>query len=124
MNDYITFDSLKYRTNTKWHPEPFVPNTSRELLSGNLDLTFGNTSLIYWIGEIVAPVTAPGAGWGTITNLRASLKKRQAFTMTDHYGTSYSVHALGPFMERSLSPNWDSATNTIYVGVRLKGKAA
>jgi hypothetical protein len=128
MNDYVTINDgtpLKYATVQKnWRPEIIVPGTERVLLSGNLDATFGPASFMSWSGEIVAPVTANGAGWGTLATLRTALKKRQLVTFTDHLGTAYSnCYFRGPFTERHLQPVWDAATNICYVKVQILAKA-
>lgn len=124
MNDYITLDSNKYRTTHRtWRPARLVPNTDRLLLSGSLDVTFGNGTILEWAGEIVGPVTADGAGWGTITNLRTSLEKRQLLSFTDHYGTTKNVVVKGLLSERSLSPKLDGTDNVIYVTVILRATA-
>ncbi len=123
FNNYITLDSLKYKTTHKsWRPAPNVPSTGRVLLSGALDVTFGAVALNTWNGEIVAPVVADAAGWGTIADLRAALAKKQIFTFIDHYGTSFSVYAQGPFTERSAAPDWSVNENVVYVTVKLMGK--
>jgi hypothetical protein len=93
---------------------------SRILADGSLDVTHGPTTVYLFQGEIAADVT-PDSGYGSISNLRASLVKKQAFSFTDHYGTTYTVHAIGPFPERALSPKWDSASNIFYVSVQFKG---
>jgi len=122
MNDYLTIDSYKYRTSHKsWRMSIQPLATSRVLLDGSLDVTHGPTTLYLFAGEIMAEVS-PDTGFGSILNLRATLEKKQAFTLSDHYGTAYTVHAIGPFIERSLSPKWDSATNIIYVQVQFRGK--
>ena len=121
MNPYITFDGLKYRTSHKaWRPAIQPMANSRVLANGELDVVHGPTTLYLFAGEICADVT-PDVGYGSIANLRTSLLKKQAFTFIDHYGTTYRVHALGPFPERSLSPKWDSASNIFYVTVQFKG---
>jgi hypothetical protein len=119
MNDYITFDTCRYATTRVWRPEPNVPVTIRNNLNGTLDATYGSATSLIWVGEIVARVTDTRAYYGTVTDLRASLKKRQTFTFIDHYGTSYTVAAQGPFPERSLMPDWDNANNRIYVTIRF-----
>ncbi len=126
--DYIILDGHWYRTTSKtWHPEEVVPSTSRPMLDGNLDVTFGKVTLVEWNGEIVGPVTADatmhgGIGNGTIEDLRVSLRKRQTLSFTDHYGSAFTVHAIGPFVERSLGPDWQAHSNVVYVKAKLRGK--
>ena len=120
MNDYIILDGLKYRTPARsWAPAEHKPASVKSTLLGEVDATYGSTTTVEWRGEIAAPVTAPGTGWGTIADLRLSLKKRLALSFTDHYGTTRTVHVLGPFPERSLSAKWDSPSNTIYKTVQI-----
>jgi len=121
MNEFITFDSFKYHTTQKtWRPAILPMANSRILANGELDITHGPTTVYIFQGEIATDVT-PGTGYGTPANLRTSLEKKQAFTFIDHYGTTYTVHAIGPFPERALSPKWDSPSNTIYFTVQFKG---
>jgi hypothetical protein len=129
FNNYVTINdnagtSLKFKTVFRnWRPAPITPSSSRVVLSGDLDVTFGAATLKSWMGELVAPVTADGSGWGTIADLRTLLKKRQVFTFTDHDATAYSnTHILGPFIERSLMLKWDSAANVVYVTVKILSK--
>lgn len=120
MNDYITLDGKKYHTNHKnWKYTPDTPRTERILLDGSLDVTYAPVALKRWSGEIVGPITPDDASWGDISSLRVSLAKRQKLTLTDHYGNSFSASFSGPFEERSLSPNWDSPSNVIYVQVKV-----
>jgi hypothetical protein len=57
---------------------------------------------------------------GTITDLRATLKKKSVVAFQDHYAQStYQVHLLGPFPERSLTPKWDDPSNKLYIQVRI-----
>ena len=124
MNDYITLDGYKYRTAFKtWRPAILPMANSRILANGALDLVHGPTVVYIFAGEITADVT-PDSGFGSISNLRATLEKKQALSLTDHYSTAYTVHAIGPFPERSLSPKWDSASNIFYVSVQFKGVKA
>lgn len=125
MNDYVSIDSKKYHTTARsWRPSPITPSTTRLLLSGNLDAAYGPATLLQWEGEVCGPVTSPGTGWGTISDLRTSLAKRQKLTFVDHYGTSYTGSVItGPFKERSLIPKWDSSDNVIYVLVKVISKS-
>ncbi len=105
MNDYITLDGYKYRTPARnWAPAEHKPASVKTTLLGEVDATYGPTTTYEWRGEIAAPVTSPGTGWGTIADLRLSLKKRSALSFSDHYGVRVRT-CTGPFPERSLSPS-------------------
>jgi hypothetical protein len=130
FNKYILIDdnagtALKFKTTHRtWKPAPEVPSTARQLLDGNLDVTFAASGLVRWQGEIAAPVTPEGAGWGSIADLRALLAKPQTFTFTDHYGALYAgAYFKGPFPQRSLMPDWTAADNVVYVQVTILAKA-
>lgn len=124
FNKYITLDGKKYTTlQRSWSELPFVPMTSRVLLSGDLDATFGPSSLTEWSGEIVAKVT-PEAGYGSPTDLYATLKKTSAVNFTDHRGTNYTGVHVDPQKMRSLLPDWEAASNEIYITVKILGKPA
>jgi hypothetical protein len=119
MNNYVTFDNYKYKTPaTEWKPASSKPSMVRQTLSGALDVTYGPGGFYEWDGNIEGPVTAD-TGWGTIANLRTSLAKRTAITFIDHYGASYTAHAIGPFSEESKTPMWDGAGNRISVRVKI-----
>jgi hypothetical protein len=121
MNAYITFDGLKYRTSHKTWKVAIQPMAnSRILADGTLDVTHGPTTAYLFTGELMADVT-PDTGFGSVVQLRISLAKKQAFTFIDHYGSTYTIHAIGPFPERSLSPKWDSSSNIFYVTIQFKG---
>lgn len=121
MNNYITLDSLKYKTSAKsWTPLTGAPRSARITLSGALDSSYADSSAMQWYGEIIAPVTAEGAGWGTIVNLRASIAKTQNLTMIDHYGTSYTI-IIRVAEEYSLSSMWDGAENEWHMDVEVLG---
>jgi hypothetical protein len=127
MNNYIYLDGKQYKTNGKsWHPEDVVPSTERILLSGSHDVTFAAASILVWAGQIEAPTSATG-NWGTIGNLRTSLRKRQLLQFRDHYydttAITYNVKASGPFKEDSKSVKWDGASNVIFVNVKLTATA-
>lgn len=120
MNNYITLDGYKYATNAnKWEEVTFKPATVRYTLSGNLDVTYGDAAPREWLGEILAPVTARGEGWGTITTLKATLVKKSAVTFVDHYDYSCDVHCVGEQRGRSLMPRWDDPQNVFFMPVRL-----
>lgn len=121
MNAYITLDSYKYATVQKtWQPETPKAMTPRVTLAGTLDVTFGPGVTKVWTGEIKAHVTA-ASGYGTPTNLRASLVKLSGLSFTDHLGNSYTVYIQG-FKERSYTPAWDGGSNHILFNVRMVGQ--
>lgn len=121
MNDYVTLDTKKYKTSAlAWEPLPVVPATLRIALSGDTDTVFGPVALMRWEGEMLAKVT-PESGYGSILDLRLSLKKLQSLAFIDHYGASYTVLAQ-QVGERSVTPMWDGALNEFHVGVVLMGK--
>jgi hypothetical protein len=120
IRNYITLDGKQYKTPAKtWEPTPTRPATVRRTLLGRGDATFGANSWREWRGEVEGPVTSPGALWGTLGDLRASLVKRQVLAFEDHYGNSCSVVALGPFAERSIMNVWDDPENSIFLTVAL-----
>lgn len=120
MNDYIELDGKKFATNAKtWRPVRSNPASERRTLAGALDITYGPGEIFSWEGEIHGPVTARDTGWGTIADLRATIVKKTAVTMRDHYGLVYNVYCLGDFSERSLMNAWDNPANVFYVFVRL-----
>jgi len=120
MNSYITLDGKKYKTvHKQWTPGGDKPATLRRTLLGSLDVTYGPGTFNDWQGKIEAPVTPIDGSWGTITDLRTTIAKTSNMSFTDHYGTSYTVHVLGPFQEESRSPMWDGSSNAIYVKMRI-----
>lgn len=120
MNNYITFDTLKYMApHLKYAPIRNKPATERLTLSGASDVTYGPGVILEWTGEIIAPVTPNATGWGDIDDLRYSLEKRTALLLTDHYGNIVTVYAMGPHGETSFTPMWDAASNEFRVSVRF-----
>lgn len=120
MNNYITLDSYKYYTSgNNWQRTMYTPRSFRITLAGSGDSAYGSVSNPMWVGEIIAPVTSPGTGWGTVTTLRTSLAKLQNLSMTDHYGTTYTVF-VQPLGERSKTRMWDGASNKINFAVEVK----
>ena len=117
---YIEIDEKKYKTPQKrWAPATVhKPSTVRPTLVGDIDVTYGSVNILEWKGEVEAPVQAP-EGWGTISTLRESLYKRLAIAFKDHYEEEYTVHAIGPFPERSMTPDWAGASNVMYVSITL-----
>ncbi len=76
MNNYITLDGQKYKTNGKtWTPVPTKAGSVRLNLDGTLDATYGSGTLLRWEGEIKVRVTTE-TGFGTIDQLRTSLQKK------------------------------------------------
>lgn len=120
MNSYITLDSKKYLCpHKKWIPTRHKPMTMRRTLDGNLDVTYGSGIFNEWRGQIRAYASSAPSGYGTVSDLRATLEKQCGVSFTDHYGTSYTVHSISPFPEDSLGPGWDSPSNTIDIEVVL-----
>lgn len=123
FNTYITLDGKYYKTLQKnWRELPIVPSTARLLLSGDLDVTYGPTDLMIWEGEIAADVS-PASGYGSDTDLYTTLRKTTTVDFTDHRGTTYSDIHIEATNARSLLPDWDNVNNTIYVAVKITGKA-
>ena len=121
MNNYITLDGKKYKTNANdWEFRPMNPRTFRSTLSGSTDSTYGPVSLFAWAGSIVVPVTPIDAGWGGITNFKATINKQEDLTLTDHYGTAYTIMIMLSGMN-SLTPKWDGAENEIHYAVEMMG---
>lgn len=120
MNNYITFDTLKYKApHLKYAPLRNKPATERITLSGASDVTYGPSTILEWMGEILAPVTPEDTGWGDIDDLRVSLAKREPLALIDHYNVASTVYALGPHGEISFAPVWDAASNEFHVSVRF-----
>ena len=130
MNSYISLGTSKngakyYKTPSKlWSPIIIKPATVRITLLGSLDATYCAADFYQWQGEIEGPITSPGTGYGTISELRAVLAVRGTVYFCDHYGTEYKVHLLGPFKEHSFSSKWDGATNQINVPVLIYSAGA
>jgi len=114
-------DTYWYKTISKtWHYAPNNPSTARILLSGKMDVTYGNADVKEWEGDIKAPVTSPGGSYGTIATLRTQLARKVLFTFTDHYEEVYTEAAIqGSFSEQSIQPDWDVASNEILVNVKV-----
>jgi hypothetical protein len=122
MNNYITLDGYKYTTtHRKWGPSPIKSGEARLTLTGALDLTFGPGVMYEFKGESRADVTPRGAGWGTPTNLEASLAKNQSLQLTDHFGNTFTVAHFDGYQPDSLSPMWDGTSNTMVYALRLIG---
>ncbi|MCK4975922.1 MAG: hypothetical protein KAS36_03230 [Anaerolineales bacterium] len=120
MNNYIVLDSLKYKTSFgSWKVRQRKPHSEKYTAAGTLDMTYGPASPYEWAGDILAPVTPDDGSYGDIDDLRATLAKCTSLSYQDHYGGSYTVHAIGPFTEESRSPMWDAASNGFRVDVKL-----
>lgn len=120
MNNYVTFDTLKYRApHGAFAPLRDKPATERLTLSGASDVTYGPGVTLEWIGELIGPVTPDDGTWGDIDDLRASLEKRTVLAFIDHYNVAATVYAFGPHGETSFTPMWDGASNEWRVTVRF-----
>lgn len=120
MNNYIILDSYWYKTpHPKWIPKIQKIGRDRLTLAGSGDFTYASGTPLTWEGTIVFPENSPGGSWGDRANIIASLKKRQGLSFQDHYGSSYTVHALGSFPVDSRTPMWDGASNEYEVTVVL-----
>lgn len=124
MNDYISIDSKKYTTlHRNWEESALTPSTSRILLNGGYDSSFGPSTKIVWNGEIRIDASEARAGWGVIADFKTVCKKKDRVTFIDHYGNSYDAHLKG-YKQRSLSPMWDGASNVMYYVVMIEAKYA
>jgi len=120
MNNYVTFDTLKYRApHLAFGPIRSKPATERLTLSGASDVTYGPGVTLEWTGDLIAPVTPDDTGWGDIDDMRASLEKRTALPFIDHYNVASTVYAMGPHGETSFHPMWDAGTNEFRVSIRF-----
>jgi hypothetical protein len=120
MNKYVVLNGKRYVTLAKqWTPTFAKPMLVRQTLLGETDATYGPGVQRGWAGEIKAPVEAPSAEWGTITDLMAAIGTLAAVPFVDHYGEACSVHLTGPGAMRSLHNMWDAASNAFYVQVLL-----
>jgi hypothetical protein len=119
MNNYITLDSLKYKTSAaSWTVLTGAPRSARITLSGALDSAYNSSNAKQFNGQIIAPVTAEGAGWGTVINFRATAAKTQNLTLTDHHSVSYTI-IMRVVEELSLSPMWDGVENEWHMDVEI-----
>jgi len=124
MNAYITLDGSKYTTlHRNWQEGAITPSTSRVLLNSEYDSTFGPSTKITWEGEIKVDVSEAREGWGSISDLKTTCKKKQRVTFVDHYSNSYDAHVRG-YKQRSLSPMWDGSSNVMYYTVMIEAKYA
>jgi hypothetical protein len=120
MNNYIVLDGKQYKTPSRaWNAVETKPATVRNTLLGEIDVTFGSTTIQEWQGMIEGPTVATPP-WGTIADLRATLRKTTTVVYTDHYGlVTYDVVCVGPFKEESFSPKWDGDSNYININARI-----
>jgi hypothetical protein len=119
MKNYIILDTKQYMTVFgEWQPLINKPSSVRYLWNGNTDVTYGPGLPQEWRGMVRVPVTASGS-WGSISNMRTTLMKKQSVSFTDHYEETYSVHIIGEITEDSFTPGWDNATNVFHIPVRL-----
>lgn len=117
---YVTLDTKKYAAlQQAWIPSVSNPMTARVTLAGTLDTTWGTDEVYNWQGELRADVT-PDSGYGSPSDLRTSLKKKQQLAFTDHYGVSYNIAVTG-FQERSHSPNWEGTDNAMFFAIEIFG---
>jgi hypothetical protein len=119
MNDYITLDGKRYRTAAEsWEPNEERPLIIRRLMSGNTNVTFGPATFTGWRGVVCVDVT-PAANFGSVDDLRATYRKRQSLSFTDHYGTNYTVVIDRAVNEKSLSPVWTAVDNVFRLNMSL-----
>jgi hypothetical protein len=119
MNDYIILDGKRYRTAAdSWEPTEERPMVVRRLMSGGSSVTFGPATFRGWRGVVMVDVGAQDP-FGTIDEFRATYRKRQALSFTDHYGASHSVVIDRAVGEKSISPMWTATDNTFRVNLAL-----
>src|SRR5512133_1431823 len=97
MNNYITLNGKKYKTQSKnWFPITNTPSTLRLTLNGGVDVAFGPTSITEWQGTVEIEATPP-AGYGGYADFVTAAEARTTLTFQDHYAsTTYNVYLLGP----------------------------
>ena len=119
MNDFISLDGKRYRCAAdQWEPNEERPMVIRRLMSGNSNVTFGPATFTGWRGVVNVEVGAV-APFGTIDDMRATYRKRQALAFIDHYGNNYSVVIDRSVGERSLSPKWTAVDNIFKINLSL-----
>lgn len=99
---------------------PVTPGSDELALNGQSLVTFGPASVMTWQGNIKAPVTPRGEGWGDVDNLRTTLQKLSTLSFTDHYSNTYTVVVRQTQPEQSKTPMWDGASNEIAFPVEVK----
>lgn len=119
MNNYIVLNGKKYKTlAADWTPVPIKPATSRYLLSGAVDVSYGPGVYREYRGVLLVP-QAPAEGWGGRADLEAAFEQRRGLDFTDHEENVRVVHLFGELPRQSISPRWDSPSNEFRVPVRL-----
>lgn len=121
MNNYITLNSLKYKTRASdWVPVTVVPGTHRALLSGSADVTFGPSTFSEFRGTIIVPEEAgEESEWGDRADITTVIGSRETIIMNDHFGNELNVVVFGEFPQQSVSPMWDAPSNEWYIPVRI-----
>lgn len=121
MNNYITLNGKRYKTNSDtWTPPTQQrPVQVKKLWSGKNDVTFGPASIVEWSGDVIAPVVPDGPEYGSVVDLRTAYSLLQPLSFIDHYGVSYTVVLAGSIAERSKTPVWDGASNSFLVPIIL-----
>ena len=124
MNNYVTLDGFKYDCPFKeWDPTTEKPMSYRRTWDGSFDVTYGPGLFKTWNGNLRARVT-PATGYGSISDLRATISKMQGVTFIDHYGDTYTVHIEPAGPEKSFSPLWSGASNVFLVPVHMIAEAS
>jgi len=120
MNDYISLDGKQYKCRfPDWVPWFIKPGTIRYTLGGNSDVTYGTAVPQGWQGFIEVPYTG-SSPWGGRTDFETSVKKLQAISFTDHFGSTYNVNIVGEITFEAMKPMYDDTTSKLYYGVRLE----
>jgi hypothetical protein len=125
MNAYITLDGKKYKTPQKsWTPTELKPATVRVTLLGAMDATYAPATILVWQGEIEVPFQTSESGFGTISDLETSFRKRQLLSFQDHFAVAtYQADVSGQMVKRSNTPKWDGTSNKFFVVVTIKAIA-
>lgn len=119
MNNYITLDSKKYHTLEGWAPDTVRPSKFDTYLNNKTGAVYGHTSYRQWSGQIIAPYTSPGTGWGTIADLDTTLAKKQNLSFTSHDSIIVTVNVVSSG-RKSLIRKWDAASNKWYVSITIR----
>jgi hypothetical protein len=120
FNAYITLDGNRYAALRKsWKPVPVKASQDRLNLDGTRDVTYGPAAFVDYQGELVAATSPSDTAYGSYADLLQTIAKTESVSFTDHFGTTYYVHVLGPYELRASLPDWDSASNVWYVNVRI-----
>lgn len=119
MNNYITLDGKKYATQANdWTPMYDKPATARYNLNGGVEVTYGPGVLSSWEGTIRV-YQSPPSGYGSLTDFITTYNKLTSVSMTDHGGTTHTVHLIGAIKQKSLTPMWDSNSNVYFIPVKI-----